>query len=188
MIEKASAGGVVGLLKIVGKKDAVKERTPTISLQFLCCIENVLQSLLAASRDDEHAKPALATVLKLIVEPNSSFPTVGVPLRTHGFRLVIKFDDEVEGVTSRGDQAKCAVRPDRLVADRESATVLSTEVGHSNTVTLGADDRVHDEVCQAPRVVLVRDADFTQVPFRCRPCVLTVENAEAGKSELEIGR
>ena len=188
MIEKAGAGDGVGLFKIVGKKNAVEERTPAISLQFLCRIENVLQSLLAASRDDEHAKPALANVLKLIVQSDFSFPTVGVALRTHGFRRVIEFNDEIEGATSGCHQSKCAVRPDRLVANPEPATVLSTEVGHSNSVTLGADDRVDDEIGQAPRVVLVRDADFIQVTFRRRPCALTVENAETGKRELEIGR
>lgn len=188
VIEKTGGFHSVGFCQEIGEVDTVKKRAPTISLQRLGRIEDVIEALGTPGRDDQNSEASFTDVLKLVVELDSSLPAIGVSLRSHRFRRIIDFDDEVVRVTSGHNQPECTVREQGFVADGKPNSVLSAEVRHSNVMSVRADDRVDDEIGETPRVVLVQDADFVEISLRRWLFVASVQDAVAGERQLVIGR
>src|SRR5437588_5172933 len=70
----------VGLAKVIVERHAVEERALRVFDDLSRRNEDVVQPI-AAGRNDQHAKAALADILVLVVESNFAVPTVDVRRR-----------------------------------------------------------------------------------------------------------
>ena len=159
----------IGLAEIVVEVDGIEERPPRVAGVLGRNGQDVVQSLPAPRRDDQHPETVRRSlVLQLLVQANLPLPTVGVLVGADSLRAVVQFDEEIELLPVTGVQLEGAIGKQVLLGNLEPQGVLPGELLHFDALPMGGDQRMDDELGEAVRVVLVGEGDFVEVPLRRR--------------------
>jgi hypothetical protein len=176
----------VGVTEVVGQIRSIKKEAARVPRFFRRDFEDVIEAFLASGREHQDAETALASVLIGFVEPNLTLPIVDVFLGAHALGAIVELHKEVEGLLILVDEAEAAVGEQTVRAEIELHGVLAAKVGEPHRLPLRGYGRVHDEVSQRLRVMVVSDRDFVEEAFGWGLCVLAVENAKAGQGQLVV--
>ncbi len=191
VVAKTGIVKCVWLGEVIGQGNGVEKRTLGVGGVLGSQHKDGLETVRAASRDDQDAETiGIVVVLENVVKLDLLLPRIGVLVRPDTLSTAIKLDEEVELLAAGRVQFKGTIGTKKNIgADAKLERVLAVEMYQAYGPPASGDKGMDDEVGQAVRVVMVPNGYFGEVPLGGRNGMLAVEEPKAeGRQPVIVRR